>query len=692
MQFFVISIVFAHAVSQELILFASSFTDKKLVNLEGWRLYPENPLKSGFGSLSASDDDYAGLYSLNGEPDKTYTAGMHKIYDNIPPHSFLIINVKTLISNYGQGGLGAIVIRANGAVIMNEENPLDIVNNYKKTSFQLPFISSSPSVIIEFLFSVKNIIRTLTFGFREFELYYKKCPAGCLFCQTKDLKSSDCNLWSLGHRSLADSNPLNEGWLINFQGQNIYNTEYCQDDKAINLIGLASSTQSIEKTVHLKPHYKMIIQYKLLLLGAESSMYTYFNLELNDIVVSDIKIATYTEGSKVCKFRNPISYGDYILQTSYENFHQDTILKFRTYSQGGKSYLQNFKWTIRNFEIYIKKCHQDCTDTCFGPKNTQCIRDKYPEFKNFISYFTDSLFTDTQQWQMITPNQPKSPNYCSGLSIFGGYLQLNGDYFIQRIVTFQDHKTIQISFKFYQIDNFNNDILYVVVDDQIVYQTVIESIIDLTQANPLCGIYDKYDKVLKISTDVISHTQKQSIIQIYTNQPQTSQGYWGIRDFYIKQDQNVYIQEFKSLRFQIIDWLLFPWKITQKLQVIDTCKNQNYIISNNNLGQFSKFRKIIFNIPTHKRIRIQFTIILTYTSIIENTVQINYQLDENENQKTKYLTLINDQYCETSILSKAYTFDDIITHSNENLFLVLSIDSISINWGIRDFYLSYSDL
>ncbi|CAK68349.1 unnamed protein product (macronuclear) [Paramecium tetraurelia] len=440
MLIFVTSIVFTHVVSQEPILFSSSFTDKKLVNLEGnmiiyigWRIYPENPLKSGFGSLSESDDDYAGLYSLNGEPDKTYSCGMYKIYENIPPHRYLIINVKTLISNTGQGGRGALNIRVNGILIMQEEQQLDKVINSKKTSFQLPYLSSSPSVIVEFIFAVKNIFRTMTFGFREFQLYYKQCPTGCLFCYTYDLKSNDCNLWSLDHHSLGGSSALNEGWLINLQGKNLYNMEYCQDDKALNLIGLVLPTQSIGKTVHLKPHYKILIQFKLLLLGADSQMFTYFNLELNEVVVTDVKIATYAEGSKICKYRNPTSQGDYIFQPTYENFHQDTIVNFRVFTQGGKASIENFRWSIRNFEIYIKKCHLDCIESCSGPKNTQCSRDKYPSFKSFKNYFTNTLFTDTQKWQMITPIQPKSPNYCSGLSIFGGYLQLNGDYFIQRI-------------------------------------------------------------------------------------------------------------------------------------------------------------------------------------------------------------------------------------------------------------------
>ncbi|CAD8198083.1 unnamed protein product [Paramecium pentaurelia] len=509
----VTSIVFMRVVCQQVILFASSFSDKKLVNLENWTLYPKNLLQTGFGSLSVDDDDYAGLYSMNGAQYKSYLAGMYKIYESIPAHSTLIIKAKTLMQNFGFGGTGTCRVRADGILIIQIANNLDLINNYKINSFSVPYQSSSSAVLIEFHFEAIGDYQSLTFGFREFELYYKTCPPGCTFCQTSELQSNDCNFWSLDQRQLFDQGSLNEGWTINFKDKKQYRTDYCQDDKALNLIGFALPTESIERTLYLQPHYKMLILYKLLLLGADSIVFSYFYFELNDVIVNDIKFATYLKTSQICKHTNPSSMGDYIQQVKYEDFNQNTILKLRIFTQG-RTYFQKLKWTIRDLEIFIKKCHPDCTESCFGPRANQCSRQKYPKFENFVSYFIEPLFTDTQEWQMITPIQPKSPNYCSGISIFGGYLQLGGDHYIQRFITLEDHQTIQISFKFYQIDNFNNDILYVVVDDQIVYQTVLEPIIDTSKATLLCGIYENYDLIVKISTPIIQHTQKQKILSL----------------------------------------------------------------------------------------------------------------------------------------------------------------------------------
>lgn len=80
----VTSIIFTHVVSQQVLLYGRSFSDKKFVNLESklskqldWNLYQKNPLKSGFGSLTIDDDDYAGLYSINGASYQTYLIGIY---------------------------------------------------------------------------------------------------------------------------------------------------------------------------------------------------------------------------------------------------------------------------------------------------------------------------------------------------------------------------------------------------------------------------------------------------------------------------------------------------------------------------------------------------------------------------------------------------------------------------------------
>ncbi|CAD8198089.1 unnamed protein product [Paramecium pentaurelia] len=512
-QLIVKLIIVTLVASQQVILFATSFTDKKFTSLENWSLYPQNPLKSGYGSLTSEDDDYAGFYSIIGVSMRSYLNGIYKIFENIPPHSSLIIKAKTLIQNFGLGGLGIVHIRVDGKLVTRFQSEFDQDNHQKIHSSEIFFISSSSSVIIEFHFEGVGYYKDMTFGFREFHLYYRKCPDGCLYCQTLDSNQNHCNFWFQDHHSLHDSNSLNDGWTIIKNDQRLYQMEYCRDDKALNLLGIILPNEAFEKTLHLAPHHKILIQYKQLLLGADFFSAAYWSLELNDVTVKEIPFFTYHRTSQLCKHNNPSSLGDYITQVIYEDFHYNTIVKLRIFTQG-RIFFQKLKWTIRDFEVYIQKCHPDCTESCFGPRANQCSRQKYPEFKNFVSYFTEPLFTDTQEWQMITPIQPKSPNYCNGVSIFGGYLQLGGDHYIQRFITLKDHQTIQISFKFYQIDNFNNDILYVVVDDQIVYQTVLEPIIDIQKATPLCGIYENYDLIVKISTPIIQHTQKQKILSL----------------------------------------------------------------------------------------------------------------------------------------------------------------------------------
>ncbi|CAD8124965.1 unnamed protein product [Paramecium sonneborni] len=685
-------LVLTQVTTQQVVLHSSSFTDKKFTSLEDWTIYPENPLKIGYGSVSIDDEDYAGLRSVVGR--RVRLGGLDaifKTFDNIQPHSSLIIKGKILMFNFGQGGTAVAEIKADGASILLIDGTFIQTDIQKQFSFEANFQHSTSSVLITFNTYANRDFERLTIGFREFELYYRKCPEGCAYCQIQDKSPSDCNFWIMDHSSLSDNNQLNDGWSIN---SNQYSMDYCQNDKKLNLFGFAKSKESIEKTFFLQPHYKILIQFKHILLGADFSALTFWNLELDGTIVMEITYLTYLLNTQICSFHNPASYGDNIREIKYSRSHQNTTMKIRLFA-AGTSTLKVSRWSIRNFNIFIQKCHPDCEESCNGPKNTQCSKVQYQKYNEFINYFTEPLFTDIIKWQIINPIMPKTPNICGGISLFGGYLQLDGKHYIQRLVALNVHKTLQIQFKFYQIDIFNNDILYVVVDDQIIYQTTLEPVFDKSKANPMCGIFDDFEIVLKISTPVFQHTKKQSIIQIYTNQPISSSGYWGIRDFILLQDSKTFISEFREARFQISDWLNFQWKITEKLSLIGTCKNLNYIGGDNGLSQNSKLRNLIENLPLHSKIRIQFTLIIKYTTITNDFIQFIYSVDDNPLYTKKNIKLIADQYCETSLQnSKAFTFDEVFSHNDNSLLLFMWMENLTNDsfWGIRDFYLSYSEL
>ncbi|CAD8113133.1 unnamed protein product [Paramecium sonneborni] len=704
-QFSVVILIFLRPIDCQKVLEFSSFTDESFTDLDDWNLIVVEQKDSGIDKPPQNTLSYAGFNSIYWDRNSdVYIAfghehpnqGIIKYYNNLKSHKALLITFQIYIFNNQHNPAG----NCNVDFFIDGQKQYTIQPNFNqysrvfKQNVDLSMTHTHKSLFIQFSGKPTDA-NIVTFGIRDFYLYSIPCPMNCQFCRKTDQLENECIDWQLASEFLVeiDRNLYNsDGWTINQANPSmiLHKSIDCNYESSnyMQFIGFMEMGDQIKKTIILEPHFRIKIQYLQILIAQEFAPQIYWYGYLNGKIQYQVGYVTYTASPPICSKLLDKTRGDLIQQVEYESFHQDTLVEFLTLAsqsiQGSKTL-----WGIRNFQILIKKCHPNCQYSCFGPLETQCQNTKYPKFTLHENSLNLDTFSDDQEWQVLTLFQFTNLNLCNNQALLGGYNNLQGRHFIQSVYDLKPHVKIGLSFKVYFIDKFYDEQFYVIVDGTIVYQYTIPSIVDSKKDMPYCGIYAEIDQIMKISIVTIPHTRSQVIIQIQTNQPDTSISSWGIREFILTLNGIPNIKNLNDLKFS--NQNISPWKIALQNSPIWLCGSKSYIGGINALDKDSQLRKTFKNIPNHIQIRISFSIV-TIQSALRQT-QFILQQNINDSKKVDYLQIQDKKYCQGIEYTHLFKFDYVLDHKEDDLFILFYIEQMNAQefWSFRDFQLSYNN-
>ncbi|CAK84376.1 unnamed protein product (macronuclear) [Paramecium tetraurelia] len=708
LQYFVLIIVLVKPIEMQKVLEFSSFTDDTFTDFDGWNLVVVEQQGSGIDKPPSVTQSYFGFNSIFWDrsnnifkPFGTHMPyqGMIKYHNNLKPHKALIISFQIYIYNdqiYPTGDCH-VYFNIDG---LNQYHIYTIFSPKKRLAIQnteVTMTHSASSAFIQFA-GVITDSNKVTYGIRDFNLYSIPCPNNCQHCSRQDKQEYECIEWSLSFESLLeiDRNIFNsDGWSViqESPSMQIKKSTNCMSENinSMQILGYLEMQDKMRRTIILEPHYRIKIQYLHIVLEQAVAPSTYWQGQLNGKTMFLVGFQTFVSSPEICSKLIDKTRGDLVSQVEYEAFHQDTLVEFQT-SANQQIIGWKTKWGIRNFQVFIKKCHSTCQNSCFGPKETQCENSYYSKFILFANNLRLATLSDDEDWQVVTPFQFTQPNECNNQALLGGYNNLQGKHFLQSVYDLKTHVKIGLSFKIYYIDQFNDDILYVAVDGIVVYQYTIPSTVDPTKDMPYCGVYAKIDQVMKITITTILHTRSQAIIEIYTNQPNTSTGYWGIREFILTVNGFPYLKNLNVVKFSNAE--ITPWKIILQNSPIWSCGSKQIVGGSTStaLDQDSFLKRQFLNLPPHIQIRISFSIVTIQASLRET--QFIFTQTINDEKKQEYLDIEDKKFCGGTEYTHNFKFDYILDNSDESIFMIFKMEQLNVGeyWGIRDFQLSHNNV
>ncbi|CAD8045461.1 unnamed protein product [Paramecium sonneborni] len=676
------------------VLFASSFTTNDFTTNEGWVFYSRRHTDSGISAFE--NQNYIGLNTLSGA--QFQGDGLIKFFYELPPHYAVRIKGTLLfkITWFFEYNEGQIIVDGKVSMlktIIKYKQQLIPEQIHLKSDFDILEYHYTTTIVIQVYFGSSYLNDDSTLGFRDFQLFILKCPNGCESCDNEFV----CNDWKLQYRSLQKIQFMQydtEGWSMSSKFDNLDKNSYISIERCQNqnidmmFFGLGKLNQQITKMIELPLHYKVKISYLQLLYDI---LYRYnynWMIEVDGSIIMTKNFQQKLKPPHICNYvYDPLeSSGDLISNINFDLSHQKQFLNFATYPTDYIFSDQTVKWAIRDFEIYIKKCHNSCIYGCRGPSAQDCQDDILYKLFQFYSTFTETTFIYTDGWQMIKPNQLTSKRCMESIVSTNTNFFQGNNYFQKVYYLTQTHTQISISFTFYQIDKFTGEKLFILVDDIEVKQV---SLLALTNFDglPLCSVDDDYDTRIIVNITNIAHSQNTLIVQIYTNQISTATGFWGIRNFALTLDKKLYSSEFTNLNLINDDWK--DWVFTPLSFDLSLCSAKTLFGGTSSLDQTSSLRKIIKNIPEHQKIHIYFKIFIKAPA--DQLIQLTFYIDGLQ-VFNKYLKTQTMLFCDASTNSNFYTIEEIYPHLNSQVFLQIitaNSENIAYTWGIRDFKLNY---
>ncbi|CAD8164402.1 unnamed protein product [Paramecium octaurelia] len=679
------------------VLFDSSFTSNSFTTSEGWNEFQRQGVSFNIGAYQSQN--YFGLNTFVGS--FLHNDGISKMFYSLPPHYAIRVKGTTLIKITGiyAQNMGGVLIDGKISITKFMRSYYQDPNNpqmYLKGEFDVTELHYATSALIQLEFGNSNEGYNVTFGLRDFYFYIQKCPSGCESCDN----AIACNSWKLQYRSLTNqqfSTFDTEGWQISTKFNNLDTNTYMSLENCIGksfdtvYFGFGLLNQQITKTIELPLHYKVKISYHQLLYTINPKFSYNWVMEIDGQIITT-KTFGYIFGTPphLCIYvYPPVSInegqtGEIYDQINFESSHTKQFLNYATYPTNYIFSDSLIKWAIRDFEVYIKKCHASCLYSCKGPGPQDCVDDVLYKLFQFYSVFTETTFTNNDGWQMIKAT-PLSILRCMDSLVAVGTKFFQGSNYFQKIYYLtQTHTSVSISFTLYQIDKFTGEKLFVLVDDVEVKQVSLLPV-TIDDGLPFCGVDTDYDKRIVVNVTGIAHSQKVLIVQLYTNQIASATGSWGIRNFVLTIDRKQMPTEFTNLNLDSNDYK--DWVFTPTTFQLSLCSSKTLFGGTSSLDENSSLRKIIKNIPEHEKIKIEFKIVLKVVS--DKNIQLAFDIDGTRVFE-KYLQTKTLLYCDASTNSNFYSIEEIYDHKNSEVFLLISTsNSVGLMWGIRDFKLSY---
>ncbi|CAD8098325.1 unnamed protein product [Paramecium primaurelia] len=317
------------------------------------------------------------------------------------------------------------------------------------------------------------------------------------------------------------------------------------------------------------------------------------------------------------------------------------------------------------------------------------------QFEIVYSAFSEGNF-NKEGWHIEVPHSTTLFQKCGNETMFGGFSTFSNDTLITYNSSLPPHYQVKVSFKYWKIDSWNNEWVYIFFDDKLK-----KEMFNLTEDYQVCGHFDKdsFEKNVTFQIQMI-HSSKFIFIIITSNLDQNAQNEsWGINDFKIEilkcPKGCMYCQDdilpcdfwihFKS--FWITPSEFDEWKIDGNTTLSSSvCAGLNIAGGYHKLGSNQTVQSTIFNLTSHFIVQVEFKIWLFGNWDVDQFIlKLDNQelLNEHLNQSAHEIKCQGNKQ-NVSILN----FRAQMNHSQSSMeitFTTLSNSTQNKYWGINAF-------
>lgn len=481
----------------------------------------------------------------------------------------------------------------------------------QKQFIQVTVPHNKPSVSIMMTSTLNQDANDESWGFRDFTLTMRACPAGCVVCDNDN--SSECLIWQNQEADWSIQNFNADGWeVVSGASQ----TSVCVGNQLFGGFNVFGANTYIKKTFSSLPvHQKLRIQVQFWKIDSWDDERA--SLLVNGQEVWSLNFHLYAGYSQqLCGVGG---WKDAIVDIDVTVLNSDTAVEveFRTTLDQGAG---DESWGVRDFYLYLGHCAEGCFD-CVGNRKQDCLVPNTPSL--YYSAFSGSDWpnSDMEGWNVLSSyNKNSQVTTCKQYRIFGGYGVLGANSALTSVIQLPPHYLVRVQFNFYKIDSWDNEAFYIYLDGLASYRAVYQ----YTSGQQLCGNQNANWNELILPIDItMEHNAATLVVVMQTtlNEAANNES-WGISDFKLLIEQcpkgcvtcsNQYPSS--CLLWNTLDnsWdtngllTLNGWLIqgAKGNQYSSNCGGVNMIGGYNIFGKNAAIKKTISNLPKHSMVMIK---------------------------------------------------------------------------------------
>ncbi|KAM3141453.1 hypothetical protein pb186bvf_006571 [Paramecium bursaria] len=523
-------------------LFYSGFQDATFSNLDGWIITSGASTTFALNSLLFN----CGGTTVVGGP-KSFGKGAvaSKEFKNLPPHFQVKVNLQlwkfdewdeTLVILDIDGSYWNTVWSPSQTLTKICDTPSNKVGQYKQ---DVEFVFSHSGSQLVFLITSMNekVFGLASFGFTKVSIYIKPCPQACGVCSGDD--PYQCFMWeSQGFAWMNFENDI-EGWTIEVGRQIV---QSCSGIKIFGGLNQFGKQTSVAKTFNkLAPHYRVKVLFQFWKIDAWAGSQAQLFIDRNQRW-GEVSGDADEKGLKICPKSGGVDLPERLINGNVETNHNYDAVNFKfTTSLPSDTKLAWASWGIRSFQFFIAKCAPNCS-ACTGPTSEECTACQSPfvldEEDGTGCYLEGSweaqekdlqggLEQISNTWVVRgNKNGPDFKSSCNEITMLGGFDKFGSGAVASRKFTLPAHKRVRFTFDVWKIDDWSGESITVKFDGIVVWQKSFgfgdSGTIDI------CG-GDGFENLIKVDV-IVGHENPTLDFVISSDLPQSSKGFWGIRD------------------------------------------------------------------------------------------------------------------------------------------------------------------
>ncbi|CAD8138090.1 unnamed protein product [Paramecium pentaurelia] len=349
---------------QQFILLSSSFESNTFIDANDW--YITNGLSSNIYQDCGTNRIFGGISNFG-------KMTLISKFFILPPHSKIQVQLEFWkISNWANNETIYVHLDGN-RIIQQEVNTLPTGSNICGLNDYVLFIDETIlhnfetlQVIVTANIALQGQIQGF-WGIKNFRLFIKQCPAGCLICQDTDSRF-DCLQWTLYVSSLTETVLENfnyDGW--NVENGQQYQLSNCQMLPMLCGPSICGYNSIIRYEQRFPPHFKLKIRFRFYYIDSWDSEYAYFYVDDEIKLDKQFQFLGNLRNYSLCGLSR---FNDLSDTQDIEIDHTQYLTKFEL-KNSLDQILEDESFGIRDFRVYIycqfgdspsQQCSQFCGD------------------------------------------------------------------------------------------------------------------------------------------------------------------------------------------------------------------------------------------------------------------------------------------------------------------------------------------